>query len=241
MQRFFCFLIFLLSTHASSAVVWRGKIIDKETHQPIQGVTITNTTHKNLVSTNNLGHFDIEGNEGDVVLFSCPGYRSEQHIIIKGLEGIRLNFAMKLNSFELDEFVATQKFKTQYQADSAERKEVYSRVLARHKSRVSSPVSFVAEKLSRKQRSMFRFQKEFYRSEESQFTDTRYTPELVASLSNLGGDTLAYFMNTYPMPYDYARAATALEIKMWIRYNLKDFMQKTDSLRKLELPLKNEN
>jgi hypothetical protein len=37
------------------------------------------------------------------------------------------------------------------------------------------------------------------------------------------------------MPYDYARAATALELKMWIKYNFSDFLKKSDSLRQLKL------
>jgi hypothetical protein len=72
--------------------------------------------------------------------------------------------------------------------------------------------------------------------EQDQFVDSRYTPDLVNTLTNLDGDTLAYFMHQYPMPHDYARTATALELKMWIRYNFKVFMQQTDSLRQLKLP-----
>jgi hypothetical protein len=220
----------------AQAVVWRGTIVDAESKRPIQGAVITNTVSQFFVLTNELGQFDIQGSEGDHVSFYCPGYRTETHIIIKGLEGIRLNFSMKLGSRELQEVVITQKYKTKYQNDSAERRAEQSRVLARQKSSLASPVSFLAERLSRKQRAMFRFQKQFGRMEQELFTDSRYSPELVSSLTNLGGDTLAYFMNSYKMPYDYARSATSLELKMWIRYNFRDFMKKTDSLRKLELP-----
>lgn len=226
----------LLWSAQSEAVVWRGTIVDADSKNPIQGVTITNLNTQFFVLTNEQGQFDIQGNEGEKVSFYCPGYRNEIHIIIKGLEGIRLNFSMRLSSRELKEVIVTQKYKTKYQTDSAERQAVHSRVLARQKSGIGSPFSLLAEKLSPSQRAMFRFQKNFTLLEQEQFSDSRYSPALVSSLTNLSGDTLAFFMNQYKIPYDYARTATPLELKMWIRYNYKDFMLKTDSLRKLQLP-----
>lgn len=236
--KFFYFFIclILLGAYQSKAVVWRGTIVDGDSKNPIQGVTITNLNSQFFVLTNEQGQFDIQGNEGDKVSFYCPGYRNETHIIIKGLEGIRLNFSMRLSSRELKEVIITQKYKTKYQNDSAERQAVYGRVLARQKSSIGSPFSLLAEKLSPSQRALFKFKKNFVVWEKEQFTDSRYSPELVSSLTNLNGDTLAYFMNNYQMPYDYARTATPLELKMWIRYNYKDFMLKTDSLKKLQLP-----
>jgi hypothetical protein len=227
----------LLLIHAPVfALVWHGRIVDAETKQALQGVVVTNLVTKVQVLTNEQGQFDMVGNVGEKVSFVCPGYRIQTHLIIPIVEGIRLNFSMRLMSNDLKEFVFVKKYNTQYQIDSAERRSEQSRVLARQKSSIGSPVSFLAERLSRKQRSIFKFQKDFVRMEADQFVDTRYSVAAVTSLTHLGGDTLAYFMQQYPMAYDYARNATALELKMWIRYNLKDFMQKTDSLRNLKLP-----
>lgn len=234
--RFYLFLMLVLLHHQAFAAVWRGTITDADSKRPIQGATITNTISGTVVITNEQGQFDIEGKPGDKVTFYCPGYRTETHVIVPGLDGIRLNFAMRLSSRELNEVIIRQKYKTAYQRDSAERRSEHERTLSRQKSSIGSPVSFVAERLSRRQRAIFRFQKNYQAMEEQQFTDTRYSPELVATLTNLGGDTLAYFMNTHPMPYDYARNATPLELKMWIRYQYKEFLKQTDSLRTLKLP-----
>lgn len=235
-MRCFFILILLLLVVAADAAVWRGTITDADSKQPIQGATITNTASKMFVLTDERGQFNIEGNPGDKVTFYCPGYRTETHVIIPGLEGIRLNFALRRASRELQEVVIKQKYKTQYQIDSAERQAEHSRTLARKKSNLASPVSFLAERTSRRQKAIFRFQKDFARLEEEQFTDSRYTPELVSALTNLSGDTLAYFMNNYRISYDYARTATPLELKMWVMYNYKDFVRQTDSLRKLKIP-----
>ncbi|GBL35256.1 hypothetical protein EMGBS15_08510 [Filimonas sp.] len=45
-------------------------------------------------------------------------------------------------------------------------------------------------------------------------------------MTQLEGDDLASFMNQYPMDYEYARVATELEIKMWIKYNFQDYLKK---------------
>ncbi|MDI9318919.1 MAG: hypothetical protein QM530_00455 [Phycisphaerales bacterium] len=229
------FLLVLMSIQAY-ALQWSGTITDADSKQPIQGVIITNTASQFFVLTDERGQFSIDGNVNDIVSFTRPGYRSETHIIIPGIEGIRLNFSMRLMSRELKEVIITQKYKTKYQIDSAERHAEQSRILARQKSNMPCTFSFLAERLSPKQRAIFRFQKNFAKMEKEQFADSRYSPEMVNTLTNLGGDTLAYFMRKYPVPYDYVRTATALELKMWVRYNFKDFMKQTDSLRMFKLP-----
>jgi hypothetical protein len=229
-------IVFLLIPTIGWTIVWKGKTVDYESKRPLQGVVIKNLSTNHSVHTDGEGNFDIEGSEGDAILFSCPGYKSEKHVILKGIIGIRLTFNMKMAATELKEVVVRHRFKTQYQNDSAERHEEHARILARNKSSVASPFSFAAEKFSRKQRSLFRFQKEFHKMEDQQFIDTRYTPELVHSLTALGGDTLAYFMNLYPMDVEYARNASPLELKMWIKYNYRSFIKSTDSLRQMKIP-----
>lgn len=217
------------------AQLWQGTITDADSGDPIQGVTITNLTTNIMVFTNSTGQFDVAGKGGDKVTFYCPGYPLETHIIVPGIEGIRLHFAMHLNSRQLDEVIIKRQFGTPYQNDSAERRSTYARTLARHKSNLASPVSLIAEKFSKKSKAMFRFQKAYNKWEDDQYTDSKYTPEMVHDMTGLGGDTLAHFMNTFPMPYDYARSATDLELKMWVRYNYRQFLQQTDSFRKMQL------
>ncbi len=59
--------------------------------------------------------------------------------------------------------------------------------------------------------------------EKQNFVDSRYSKELVTSLTKLNEDDAQTFMNAYPMEYDFARAATDLEIKMWIKYNFSQY------------------
>lgn len=228
-------ILLLLNSSAVFSQIWRGAITDNESKQPLQAVTVTNTNKNIFVFTDAEGHFNIEANPGDKITFYCPGYKNETHIVLPGIDGIRLHFAMKLSSQELKEVIFKKSYATAYQNDSADRASTYSRALARQHSNIGSPVSLLADKLSRKSKNLYHFQKMYNKMEDEKYTDTKYTPELVKELTQLTGDTLAAFMNKFPIPYDYARSATDLELKMWIRYNYKQFLIQTDSLRKVEL------
>jgi hypothetical protein len=215
----------------AAAQVWNGKIVDYENKAPLQSVVVTNTNNKMFVFTDEQGNFSIDAATGDKISFSCPGYKTESHTVIQGVGNVRLTFGMKLYGTELNEVVFKRRFATQYQNDSADRRVTYKKVLDYERAGIGSPVSFVADRLSRKSKDLYNFKKMYSQMETQRYIDTKYTPELVQGLTQLKGDTLARFMNSYPMPYDYARTATDLEMKMWIRTNFKAFMQKTDSLR----------
>ena len=56
--------------------------------------------------------------------------------------------------------------------------------------------------------------------------DSRYTPGLTRNVTRLTGDTLAHFMNAYPIEVSYVQSASELELMMWIRENYKDWVSK---------------
>lgn len=87
------------------------------------------------------------------------------------------------------------------------------------------------KKLSKSYKQNQRFKANFKNGIEQKYIDTRYTQSLVTALTGFAGDTLAYFMNSYPMEYSFARAATDLELKMWIRNNYKDYLHKEALLK----------
>jgi len=52
-------------------------------------------------------------------------------------------------------------------------------------------------------------------------------------MTGLTGDSIHLFMQQYPIDYEFARSATDLEIKMWVRNNYKQWLKANqDSLNK---------
>ncbi len=203
----------------------KGVVRDAQSGIPLSPVVVFNVRTGMSVYSDEAGQFHIVAQSGDKIGFSYIGYKTLQWTVPPGIGVIQTIIEMQPLSVQLDEFVVRIRNYTPYQLDSIERQDIYQRPLSRQKTRsVMSPFSFVGDRLSSRSKQVFRFQKDFNYWENQRFVDSRYTIDLVEVLTGLEGDSLALFMNSYPMPYDFARAATDLEIKMWIRTNYKDYL-----------------
>jgi len=215
-------LFWIIQVHAQ---VLRGTVKDGISNEMLSTVTITNEKTNQKAYSDAQGFFTINANKGDAVTFALVGYKPQQYTVPSAIGSVEMHISLFEQNYELDEFTLRPKF-TPYQLDSMERRSTYSRALARQKGgSIASPVTFVAEKLSKRSKRMFQFQKDFSVWEKEKFIATRYTTELVTSQTGLKGDTLAYFMNGNPLPYDFARAASELELKTWVREQYKEWMK----------------
>ena len=220
----------ILTVHAqlgiSGAITLKGIITDAETGNSLPLATVINTTTQQSVFTDNDGRYETLGHIGDKITVTYMGYKPTQLVVTESNAYLPQHIELKQMTYNMKEVIITPKY-TPYQADSIARYSTYKRtLLRRHEGSVMSPVTLLAEAVSHKSKQMFRFQKAFAELENERFTGTRYTPELVGQLTGLDGDTLAHFMNAYPVPYDYARASSELEFKMWVRDNYKEWVAK---------------
>ncbi|RYE25122.1 MAG: hypothetical protein EOP51_05175 [Sphingobacteriales bacterium] len=230
-------LIAVFVCDGAAAQVLKGVVVSAQTGEPLYPVTVVNVVTQQSTYTNQQGEFAISAKSGNQLAFSFIGYKTQQKAMPPTLNIANERVEMEPLTYQLQDVIIRPGW-TKYQKDSIARRETYARPLARQKvTSIMSPVSLIADKISRKSQQTYRFQKSFNYWEGERFIDSRYTPELVSILTDLNGDTLAHFMNAYPMPYDYARTATELEIKMWIRNNFKEWIAKphtivTDTLNK---------
>ncbi len=201
-----------------------------ETKLPLYAVIVTNLNSLQSTTTNKQGVFFITANQGDSLSFTLSGY----HIIL--LEAIAGNETIaELWPITYKLPVYTVPNLTPYQRDSIEMATLYNKEL--NKKPVKPSISFdngivvsgligsAVQKMSRSYKNSKRFKKNFKNDAEQKFIDTRYTPALVGSLTGLTGDTLALFINTHPMEYKFARLATDLELKAWVRDVFKDYLK----------------
>jgi hypothetical protein len=201
----------------------KGVVINALNGTPLYPVTVVNTTTQQSTYTNERGEFLVNASSGQTIAFSYVGYETSKKIMsATGTSDVRIEL-LPLR-VALNEVLVRPNY-TEYQLDSIHRRSTYQRTLARQRSSAMSPVSFIAERISKRSRQIVAFQKSYTTWEDIRFVDSRYTPELVQSITQLNGDSLANFMNAYPMPYDYARTATELEIQMWIRNNYKAWIK----------------
>ncbi len=221
----FIVLFFILS-HASAQSV-QGIVSDAVTHKPVFPATVVNVRTQQATYTDANGFYTIPAAMGDVIAFTCIGYNSLERIKPVSVIVATMNVRMEHIEYQLDEVILRPGVLTPYQVDSIERRKVYKLPLQRtHPSAVMNPASAIAELFSKKAKRTYQFQKDFAREELQKFIDTRYSQELVEELTGLEGDSVGFFMYAYPMPYDFARAATDLELRMWIRDSYKTWRRK---------------
>ncbi len=226
-----CFIVVNASAQIglSQATVVSGKVVDAATGNPVSAVAVVNVITQEGTYTDESGRYSIRAKNGEQISASSLGYKTESFTITDGSNYLQRQITLTRLNYSMNEFIVRPKY-SPYQADSIQRYSTYERTLLRTRDgSVMSPVSWVAEKFSKKSKAMFRFQKDFARMENERFIDSHYSPEMVAQMTGLSGDTLAHFMNAYPMPYELARNAGELETKMWIRTNYREWLVKGKS------------
>lgn len=228
MNRLLAILCCLISLPAIAQTL-KGKVTDKATGQPLFPVTVVNLSTQKSTYTSTEGYYTIQAEAGDKIAFSYIGYKAVQYQMPISVGTYTTDISMQTVSYQLREVILMPDY-TEYQVDSIERVQKYRPFLSRTKSNaIASPFSFVAEKFNKRSKQIFKFQKNFGKWETERYIDTRYTPELVEEMTGMSGDSVGYFMNAYPMPYDYARSATELELKMWVRYHHREWLKVVDS------------
>ena len=227
--KYLSIILFCLITQQSVGQTLTGQVRDKLTKQILYPVSVINLTTQNITYTNQQGYFSIKAEAGEKIAFSYIGYRAEQYMMPISVGKYTKDIELEAVNYQLQEVILKPDY-TPYQRDSINKVKTYRGALTRQKSNpVSSPFSFVAEKFNKRSKQLFKFQKNFVKWEEEKFIDTRYTPMLVHEMTGMTGDSIGYFMAAYPMPYDYARAASELELKMWIRYYHKEWIKHVDT------------
>jgi hypothetical protein len=142
------------------------------------------------------------------------------------MNGIEQSIFMVFKAVALKE-VTIKQGPSSYQNDSASRASLYKDAFGyKQTTSVMSPVTSLYQVFSKKHKSMRHFQDQIVDMEKQKFIDTRYTTELVCSLTKIPENKAIEFMKAYPMEYDYARGASELEIKMWIKFYYQEYLKK---------------
>lgn len=214
---------FGLTSHAQG--VFKGVVYDSASHRPLSPVSVEILERHIGVNTDSKGEFSIEAKLTDHVVFNFLGYKTKVVVVNEGMQGVAQAIYLAPKPVKLNE-VLIKKGPTEYQKDSMRRADVYKDAFdyERQKS-VMSPVTSIYQKYSKKHRAMEKFHNQVQDMEQQKFIDTRYTLTLVMNMTKMNEDSAVNFMNAYPMEYDYARVASDLEIKMWIKYNAHTYRQ----------------
>ena len=231
-MRSYLIIILLLICSAVQAQQVDGVIFDKETSEPIADVTIVNKRTQFVTTSSEVGKFTVNATMGDTIIFSHTAYKPTALVIGFAFGRQYKTIIMEEAMHRLKETVING---SKYQQDSARMRDEFNHDATRPIGKIKMYMSngFVAEGVISKlvgnltgyNKKQKKFQNQFLTNEQQGFIDTRYNIGVVSYVTPLKADTAALFINTYPMPYDFARAASDLEIKAWIRDKYKDWLR----------------
>ncbi|MBX2906107.1 MAG: carboxypeptidase-like regulatory domain-containing protein [Taibaiella sp.] len=228
MRLLFVFLA-LAARLASLGQVVKGVVLDSEHEQPVVNASVVNKKTGAVALSDADGHFSIIAERGHVLTFSHMSFEAGT-VIVAVDDGQRMVVKLVPNEVMLQRVIISSR--TKYQRDSAERHEMYGHELTRPltpKPRYtglgcSGCFGWLADKITGNGKQAKKFRKGFVSDDEVKFIDSRYNLEVVALLIDLKDpDSIATFINHYPMEYDFARAATELELKAWVRANYREY------------------
>jgi len=230
MLRSFIFALLLLLTCRSAAQVINGIVIDEEDKSAIASVSVQNKKTGYVALTDAMGHFSIAAQPGEVLTFSHLSYGPFSRKVVQTDFGGSMTINLTSVDHRLQQVIVSGK--TKYQQDSTERHVLFDHELNRPL--VPKPkylglgcagcFGWLADKITGNSKKSKHFRNRFAADDELSFIDSRYNPDIVGILTGLEDrDSIAAFMFRYPMDYQFARAATELEIKAWVRYNYREY------------------
>ena len=232
MRRFLIIAALLLFHYGATAQVMEGLVIDNDNKTTIADVNIFNTRTGVSETSDKEGHYSIPAISGDTLLFRHVAYQTVTEVMTFVLGTKHKTILMQPSVYKLQETKITAY--TRYQQDSIEKHTMYGHEL--NKTLVPTPkyygvacagcIGWLADKITGNSKKPKQFRKQFADDDKNLFIDSRYTFPLVTVLTGISDtDSIAAFIYTYPMAYDFARQASDLEIKMWIRENYKQYLQ----------------
>ncbi len=222
---FSCLLLLAASLHSIAQQTLKGKLFDERTDSVLAGVTIYNTTRNAYTLSGSDGAYSLSAAEGDKVVFSSIGYKSDTVKVIYYMfqAGYDVTLAVKTN------YLKTVTVTGSYQSDSIRRRQEYADIFTKPKSRAPlgiapkdgvgltvNPVIFQSDKEKQKKK----LKKMLIYEEEQSYVDYSFSKGYVERITGLHGDSLQVFMLRYRPSYAFCRTTTKTDMLVYINDKL---------------------
>ncbi|MBN9380744.1 MAG: carboxypeptidase-like regulatory domain-containing protein [Chitinophagaceae bacterium] len=210
-----------------------GKVLKKDSKEFLVSVSIENRTQRRHDLSDERGTFRIQSAQGDMLIFSHVGYRTDTIVVDTSMQAGDYPVYMEpkaqtLRAVEVGSL-------SNYQLDSLARREEYSWVydhgtpprLERKRTGDGVGVSLnIFRNASKEDQDREKLKKRLMREEEEHYIDFRYSRDYVSRLTKLKGDSLQQFMMHFRPTYDYCRKAANVDILVYVNDSFKKYMKR---------------
>ncbi|HZH88435.1 MAG TPA: hypothetical protein VFD78_04585 [Chitinophagaceae bacterium] len=197
----------------------RGKIVLIETDEPIEQVTILNSTTDDVYFSDADGSFEFEVQPNDVIEFRKMGFKSERVVIRQGPIPY-YHVALQPGSIELSTVFIKG---NSYREDSIQMAKVFDYALRQPKRSDINVLSNPFALLDPRARQIWRFQRMFHYFESEKYIDYVFNDELIYRINpDFDEEYLAEYMRKYRPSYE--------QIQAWTSYEYLEYVKRTSSL-----------
>jgi hypothetical protein len=215
-------IIYLLVPLLSSAESITGEIIDGSANMGLEHVHIVNVHSKATAETDDKGRFRIFADKGQLLEFRKMGYKTLRIRLPQGSFPPYFKLVMQKGPVELPSFELVDHTKD-YKKDSLRYREIYKHALEFPELTGLDVIRHPFSALSKKNRQIWAFQKEYALFEQQKFIDYAFNEKVVTNLTGLKGDSLNTYLRVYRPGYEQLRSMNDYTFYSYIKETVRTY------------------
>lgn len=205
-----------------AAITIQGEVFDAGTRAPMADVSIVNVHTDDGTLTDEQGRFTIAVAKGQLLELRKIGYKTLRVRIPDGSIPSYFKLEMHPGPIELPEFDLQARNKD-WKRDSARYYELYKGAIEFEKLDGLDVIRHPFSALSKRNRQIWAFQKEYNYWEQQKFIDYTFNDKLINSITGLSGDSLNVYMTRFRPTYDFLRSVNEYTYYGYIKESVEFF------------------
>lgn len=205
----------------------KGKIYQATSDSVLVAVNVLNVTKNRSARSGPDGRYTITAEEGDKVIFSMTGYKTETVTVTYGMLLTQYDATLTLHII----FLKPVTVSSSYQADSLARRNYYQYIYEKQPGITGhnrptdgvgislSPISYFSREAKQKRQ----LKKRLINYEREAYIDHSFPVEWVERITGLHGDSLHQFMFRYRPSYTFCRKTDREAMLYYVSEKLKEF------------------
>lgn len=230
----------LVIANTGFAAIIKGKVVNLLTDAPLAEVEISNVHTGERMMTTAEGLFQIDVKKGDLIEFRAGGYEVARVRIksdkVANFYYIQLKSAPTTIETQLNTDIFTAAV-----VDSIKRSELYLQALQHYKLTGFDIVQHPFDALSKRNRLIWEFQKNYEIWERDKFVDYVFNDRLIAQLTGLDAERIEEYKRLYRPSYESIRSMSEYEYYTFIKESVKDYNQRKNKQNTQEIPRRQYN
>jgi hypothetical protein len=219
---FLLLLFCLLAFTGFGQIVMKGTVTDAADGKRLANISVENIYSRLGTFTDTGGNFTITVDRGQLVEFRKLGYKTTRVRIPQGSVPPYFRVIMEKGAFELAEVLVRDRYRD-YKTDSLRYREIYKRELEFPELTGLDVIRHPFSALSKTNRRIWAFQKEYNAFEQLKFVDYTFNDRLITNLTGLKGELLQEYRTRYRPSYEMLRAMTEYQFYDYIKRTAKEF------------------